>query len=297
MVGCSMELRLASVPNAGAGSEWVTDAEMGEEIIASWRETPAGSHYLEILRRGLPPCTGFTLGLDRLLMHLLEVQNIRLLVPQARDRRSFRNAPPVVQQERALIEPDRFAAMPVAATTSASSKQIARVCEWLEGRGFTPCISSLLADPWSLVLTGASSVETNYFGRAVPLVVDRAVTHHELLSEGLDRIFEIGPVATGTPWWRPGWKLDVSWIDPEMPELQEMAITLTRMLADREGIDQTFATAVYNLTPASFTPIEVGQSGYIRNSAMGPTVAGFTWSWQGHLILRSGLWIHKESEA
>ncbi len=295
IIGCSMELRLTSVPNAGAGSEWVTEAEMGEEITASWSETPAGSHYLDILRRGLPPCTGFTLGLDRLLMHLLELQNIRQIVPQVRDRRSFRNAPPVIRQERTLIEPDRFTALPARPITMASSKQIARVSEWLESRDFLPCISSLLTDPWSLVLAGVPPVETNYFGRAVPLVVDRAVVHHELLSEGLDRIFEIGPVA-GTPWWRPGWKLDVSWIDPEISELQEMAITLIRMLADREGIDQAFTTAVHNLTPANLTTIVAGQPGYIRNSARGPIVAGFTWSWQGDQILRGGLWISRESE-
>jgi aspartyl-tRNA synthetase len=57
-----------------------------EEIAAQGLEPEEFEYYLRAFRYGMPPHSGWGLGLERLLVTMLEIENVREVVLFPRDR-------------------------------------------------------------------------------------------------------------------------------------------------------------------------------------------------------------------
>lgn len=92
-----------------SGGQRIHDPQMLEENMRKWGVNPDDMvDYLEAFRWGAPPHAGAGVGLERLLMLLLQVGNIRLASLFHRDPKSLPAKPPVQQlrhPEASTIEP------------------------------------------------------------------------------------------------------------------------------------------------------------------------------------------------
>lgn len=278
----AVELHLAGVGEVASGSEWVTDPSGARAVTSEFARTAAGDRYLAAIERGLPTGTaGMSLGIDRLLMHLLGVRRASDVVPTPRNSRSLRMAPPTANSPSVGVEPERSA--PSATAVRGSSARLVALTRWLLDRGFSRCVTSLLAERWHGVL-GKDVPEVDYFGRRVTLVASREPIHHHLLAECPVPVFEMGPTARGGPrWTEPRRTLDIAVIDPEPYALYSLVDELLALVTDGRDCPTR-------------APLRPGRPGYLRGSVDGVNLEGTEWAWRGRPIARAGLWINAESE-
>lgn len=270
------ELLLDGVGEVASGSEWVTDAQEARAATAELPVATVRERYLQAVA-ALPVGTaGFSVGVDRLLMHLLAVPRAAELVPDARTSRSFRSArptpPPVSPAPIPSAEVTEPAVDPVALRVGGA--RAARTAAWLRERGFARCVTSLLDEPWHRVLgTGLPSVD--YFGRDVPLVAVRAPLLHRLLASCPAPFFQAGPVATGE---QPVEVLDLAVPGPTTGEL----VALAESVLAATGLD-----------PARLErrPRAPGRPGYLRGSLDGRGLDGVEWRLAGALVATAGSWV------
>jgi aspartyl-tRNA synthetase len=92
-----------------SGGQRIHDPDMLEENMRKWKINPDDMEdYLEAFRWGAPPHAGAGIGLERLLMLVLQVGNIRLTSLFYRDPKSLPAKPPVQQlrhPEASTLEP------------------------------------------------------------------------------------------------------------------------------------------------------------------------------------------------
>jgi len=227
-LACSLELRLSGAPDAGAGSEWNIDIESAAARLAGRRDD-AAVEYLSMLRSGFPSAAGFSLGIDRVLMHLLSVSNIRRMVTAPRKVKTFNDAP--VSRPRTeggeVSAPRRGQCAELSARARAASAALHALSACLEARGFLPVLTSLLQ---SRPHAKDEVPEVDWFGRQVQLVGLDGTSHRELVCAGPARIYEVGPCWPSAPWWAPGYVLRATWIGDQLDEVRQVGTELLALL-------------------------------------------------------------------
>ncbi len=265
-VSQAVDLYLPEIGEAASGSEWVTDPAH----LTRTAGEPGTEAYLAAVKRGIPAGSGgFSLGLDRLLMFLLGQ-------PGGQDNPALRAAPPVDSREVTLVEPYRLRPRQAAELADASER-MTRALSWLDGLGVRPCMTSLLAEPWLRSLAVDAPV-VDYFGRAIALTPTRHPQHHRLLAECPMSVYELGPVGGGPSFAAPRWTLDVSAIQPDLADLEEMTETLIRLLSAPGQPDLTRE------------PLAPGRPGYFAGQADGHGLRATQWSAGGRPVAWAGRW-------
>jgi len=277
----ALELHLAGVGEVASGSEWIVDPAEARTATAGLDGVAAG-RYRAVVDNGLPVGTaGMSIGLDRLLMHLLAARRVDEVVPSPRSSRSFRTAPPIAGPPTRGMEPP--AARPRALDLRTSGGRLAALARRLWDLGFVHGVTSLLDEPWHGLLAD-DLPEVDYCGRRVVLVASRAPMHHRLLAECPAPVFEIGPTALGgVRWTEPRHTLDLAVVDPEPRTLYALAEEVLALLT--EGTD----------SPGR-VPRPPGRPSYLRGSVDGSGLEAVEWRVHGRRVAEAGLWVATEDE-
>lgn len=223
---CDVELRLGGVPNVGAGSEWNTDPGVAELAVQSWSNANVAAGYVSFLRNGLPGASGFTLGLDRLLMGLLGVGHVDQLTVEPRHVHTFRNSPSArfpLQRNVAPCELRIQHCVPNASACTRAAAALRSATRLLDSSGFLPCTTSAVGAWWERGWSNNSGPEIAWFESVASFTGLSALRHHRLLTEGVERIYEIGALVPSEPWWNPGVGLAVSWVGNSLREVLVLA--------------------------------------------------------------------------
>ena len=266
-VSQAADLYLPDVGEAASGSEWVTDPAQVTRTVGE----PGTEAYLAAVSQGIPEGSGgLSLGLDRLLMFLLGQQG-------SQDNPALRAAPPIASRDTILVEPHRLGRRQAAEIADADAR-MTRALSWLDGQGFRPCMTNLLAEPWLRSLAVDPPV-VDYFGRAIALAPTRHPQHHRLLAECPMSVYELGPVSgDGPDFSMPPWTLDVSVIRPDLADLEELTETLIRLLS-MPGEPELIREPMGPRLP-----------GYFADRADGHGLKATQWAIGGRPVAWAGLW-------
>ncbi len=285
----SLELRLRAF-ELGAGSEWnrtIEDVRDRESLSRS----DEGREYLKLLERGFPACAGFTMGFDRCLAYMLGADGVRDVTPSPRNRTSFRLAPAADTDQKTssarLTYVDSVETYPAQFTRLLEAAE-----EFLSSRGFVRCDTSLLEDVPATGERSATAIQVSYFKRRVTLAKDKCNSHHSLLAQGCDSIYEISPSFDERAGWIHEWRMDVSWICPTVVEVWRLTSNLLKYVVTHSVLfdhKTDFISAVegLSLTDPAFEAITGLRSGDVRRHSCGD---GFTWEWKDRVIAAGGCW-------